>query len=417
MNVVTLILSLGSIGFFASRVFLPAFVTALTLRFGSQIPLVAHYGLLTHLHEHPSWFTSTPCLAVLGILSAVEILAQKHGEAQRLLHEIDVMIKPALAALNSFGVISATDAGFVQQVTHQAGFASGFIPLLAAIGTIWTSNARRQVMRAVVAHLGGTSLGRLISWLEELWVVFGMFLLILFPIFMLVIIAIAIGLLMMARWRFAALEESKRIPCVRCQTLIYPCAIACPKCQLPTTAPVAIGFLGQSKDYPAPDLARHPYRLAEKRRCPRCATQLLPRHPFRPCSACGHSVMGDPSFAAQYVDHVGRRVPAVLGICWLISSVPLLGMIVGVAYYRIALVEPFYQYLPIARRMLLQIGITVLTLVLVLFQWIPALGGLAIPILALISFVAYRHTYRAVMLARLVSNDPTKATIISAGTG
>ena len=117
--------------------------------------------------------------------------------------------------------------------------------------------------------------------------------------------------------------------------------------------------------------------------------------------------MGDPTFATQYVDHFGRRLPMVLGICWLISSVPILGMIVGVAYYRIALVEPFYQYLPIGRRMLLQIGITILTLVLVLLQWIPALGGLAIPV-ALISFLAYRHTYCAAMLARPVPQMSTQ---------
>jgi len=51
---------------------------------------------------------------------------------------------------------------------------------------------------------------------------------------------------------------------------------------------------------------------------------------------------------------------------------------------------------------LLQIGLTLLTLVMILFQWIPALGGLAIPLLALISFFAYRQTYRAAMFAHVV---------------
>ena len=36
---------LGSIGIFASRAFLPAFVTALLLRFGPQVPWLAHAGL------------------------------------------------------------------------------------------------------------------------------------------------------------------------------------------------------------------------------------------------------------------------------------------------------------------------------------------------------------------------------------
>jgi hypothetical protein len=403
MNVVAIILALGSIGFFASRAFLTAFVMALALRFGNQIPLVAHSGLLARMHGYPSWFTSNACLMVLGVLAVLEIVAQKSGEARRLLHEVDVMLKPALAALSALGVVSATDAGFVHQAVQHAGFESAILPLAAAAGTLWASVARRQVMRAVFDHLGGTSLGRLISWLEELWVVFGVFLLILFPIFMLAIIVLALGALMLARWRFSALEESKRLPCAGCGALVYPCAIACPSCKLAVARPRAIGFLGQSKAYPASDLARHPYRLAEKRRCPQCATRLAWRHPFKPCPACGHALMGDPSFATQYIGHVGRRLPAVLGICYLISSVPILGMIIGVVYFRIELVEPFYQYLPMGRRMMLSVGITLLTLMMVLLQWIPALGGLAIPVLALISFVAYRQTYRGVMLAHQAS--------------
>jgi hypothetical protein len=400
VNVVSLILALGSIGFFASRAFLTAFVMALTLRFGNHIPLVAHSGLLAHMHGYPSWFTSNASLTVLGVLAALEVAAQKSGEARRLLHEVDVGIKPALAALSSLGVISSMDANFVQQTVQHAGFENAILPLMAAGGTLWASRARRQVMRAVFDQFGGTSLGRLISWLEELWVIFGMFLLILVPIFMLAIIALALGGLMLARWRFAVLEDSKRLHCVRCQALMYPCAVACPSCKLPNDRPVAIGFLGQSKTYPAADPASQPYRLAEKRRCPQCATRLQPRHPFKPCSACGHAVMGDSTFAMQYIGHVGRRLPAVLGVCYLISSVPILGMIVGVVYYQIELVEPFYQYLPMGRQMMLSIGITLLTLTMVLLQWIPALGGLAIPVLALISFVAYRQTYRGVMLAR-----------------
>ena len=254
MNVMTLILSLGSIGFFASRVFLPAFVTALTLRFGSQIPLVAHYGLSNALHEHPSWFTGTPCLVVLASLSAVEILAQKHGEAAAASPR-DRRADQARTCGTEFVRRDRRNRRRVRPAGNPSG---GFRKRHHPLACRSRNNLDEQ--RQAAGHAGRRrpsrrdEPGRLISWLEELWVVFGMFLLILFPIFMLGIIAIAIGLLMLAGWRLAALEESKRIPCVRCQTLIYPCAVACPKCQLPTTSPVAIGFLGQSKDYPAPIL-------------------------------------------------------------------------------------------------------------------------------------------------------------------
>ncbi len=48
---------LGSIGVFASRAFLPAFVTALLLRFGPQLPWLAQSGLIPHIRDVPTWST------------------------------------------------------------------------------------------------------------------------------------------------------------------------------------------------------------------------------------------------------------------------------------------------------------------------------------------------------------------------
>jgi hypothetical protein len=48
----------GSTGIFSSRAFLPAFATALLLRFGPQVPWLAHAGLLPHVRGVPTWFTS-----------------------------------------------------------------------------------------------------------------------------------------------------------------------------------------------------------------------------------------------------------------------------------------------------------------------------------------------------------------------
>jgi len=45
MNPASLINGIGSIGLFSSRIFLPAFITALMLRFGPQVPVIEHLGL------------------------------------------------------------------------------------------------------------------------------------------------------------------------------------------------------------------------------------------------------------------------------------------------------------------------------------------------------------------------------------
>jgi hypothetical protein len=64
---------LGSVGVFASRAFLPAFVTAVLLRYGPHARWLAHAELLSHIRDVPMWFTSDTALVILGVLAALEI--------------------------------------------------------------------------------------------------------------------------------------------------------------------------------------------------------------------------------------------------------------------------------------------------------------------------------------------------------
>lgn len=86
MPVHSLIHSLGSIGVFPSRAFLPAFVAALLMRFGDSMPVVAQAGLAGTVHA-PSWFTCNTSLVVLGILSCLECWATKSSDVRELLDQ------------------------------------------------------------------------------------------------------------------------------------------------------------------------------------------------------------------------------------------------------------------------------------------------------------------------------------------
>ena len=121
---------LGSVGVFASRAFLPAFVTALLLRFGPQFPWLAHAGLLPHVQGIPTWFTSDATLVVLGFLAALELGAERSPEARMFLDEIHGYLKAGMAALTYLGVLNATERAAVGQVIHQAGL-SDFVPVVA----------------------------------------------------------------------------------------------------------------------------------------------------------------------------------------------------------------------------------------------------------------------------------------------
>jgi hypothetical protein len=412
MNLSALLQGFGSSGPFASRIFLPALLTALLLRFGPDIPLIHHLGLLSLVpHNQPTWFTSDISLIVLTGLSILEVVAQKNVEARRILTEFDIYLKPAMAALTCFGYLSSTDSSFIRSTIHQAGFGSAIWPVSSAFLTWRLSIIRKQVTTAVFDHLDGTHLDHLISWLEDAWAMFGTLLLVLFPVLMLVTVGLISGALMLLRQQLKAREEHARIACAGCSKPIYPSALACPSCRKSNPAPAEIGFLGQSKPYPATDLTNQPYRLVEKRRCPVCAAHRPPRQIAAPCQDCSSTDAADPAFTAAYTDYIGARVPVVLTVCFLMSLVPIVGLIVSSVYSRMELVLPFSQYLPLGKNFMLRWGIRILFLILVFLQLIPVLGGFVGPVMAYISYTAYRNSYRS-YASSLVRNDNASAAVV-----
>jgi hypothetical protein len=109
--------------------------------------------------------------------------------------------------------------------------------------------------------------------------------------------------------------------------------------------------------------------------------------------------MDDPRFARQYVAFIDRRAPLVCLACFLLGLVPVLGVIPGVILYRLEIVAPFRRYIPPGRNLVLRWGIRLVSLVLVAFQWVPLLGGLLLPAMALINYGAYRNAFKELALA------------------
>ncbi len=108
--------SLGSATFFASRAFVPAFVTALLLRIGPSLPWLEDQDLMQALPEAPHWFTSWASIGVLGLLSAVEMLSDKNSDARHALDEFGRFVKPIMAVLTALGLAGALDGDFAKQV-------------------------------------------------------------------------------------------------------------------------------------------------------------------------------------------------------------------------------------------------------------------------------------------------------------
>ncbi len=402
MHVTAVIQGIGSIGFFSSRAFLPAFVTVLLLRFGPEIPLLADCNIIQEIHGAPTWFTHSLTITLLGLLSAIELMATKSPEARQLLNEFDNYLKSGMSALTYLGVMSTADAEFVDGAVQQAGLIESTLTVVIAAGVFFASTIRGYILETVFEADEDDDLGiqGLMSWGEDLWVVTGLVFLVLFPIVMLLLIGIATGLLVLARKYAEHREETSKVPCIKCNEMIYPSAVACPTCKTKAKAPCKIGFLGQSKLEPVTDLIAHRFSLVENKRCPVCATRFKRRAAQQPCTACGHKLMGNEQFAQKYVEHIHERVPQVFLVTFLLSLIPVIGLIPGVIYYRMALVAPFRRYIPLGQAILLKWLLRFMFFVSIAFQWVPLLGGLVVPMNAMLSYWLYRTSYRRLVIRR-----------------
>ncbi len=395
MNLTLLIQAAGSVGVFAGRAFLPAFSTALLLRFGPEIPWIAQTGFLQHVRGVPTWYTRDAALVVLGILSALELAAVRFPEARSVLDEVHPYLKAGMAALTYMGLVSVSDRAVVGQVFGEAAMSDSLPALVVATCVFVASRVRAGIVGfwSVADEdddLGVRGLGR---WVEDLWSGLGPLALILFPLLTVAALGLAIALLIAFQRRAEARAEASKVPCHRCGQMIFPCALACPHCQAVVEAPRAVGLLGQVRTVPA-DPGKLPFDLVAVKRCPHCASRLKGRAVHQTCAVCGHRLMEDPRFARDYVSHIDRRLPLVIAACVMLGLVPLLGVIPAVIFYRLALVAPFRRYIPPGRNFVARWTVRILVVVLVAFQWVPVLGGLVVPLMALITYGTYRRAYR-----------------------
>ncbi len=386
---------LGSIGIFASRAFLPAFVTAVLLRFGPHATWLAHTGLIPYIRDVPTWFTSDTALVALGVLAALEMIAQRFPEAAGILAEVHDYLKTGMAILTYLGVLNATDHAAARQIINQAGMFDYFPVLAVGAGVYVATRVRAAVLGPLSEADEDDDLGLqgVIRWVEDFWSALGPVALILFPLLAISAFGLAALVLIVIERRLESRGERARVPCADCGQPIHASALACPHCHAPVKEPRDVGLLGQPKDRPA-DPRWLPFRLVAVKRCPVCATRLDRRSVSQVCGACGHRLMEDSDFARRYVGYLDRRVPQVLVVCFLVGLIPVLGVIPGVIYYRLAIVAPFRRYIPTGQGIVLRWLVRLAIIVLVAFQWVPVAGGFVVPSMALINYLAYRGAYR-----------------------
>ena len=291
---------IGSVGFFSSRAFMPAFVTALVLTYGPEMGFLGidDSRFFENVEVAEIWFTSDFAVMLLGLLAIVEFVVMHNPDLRAMVMEFEVYVKPIMAIITFLGFFGAIEPESLVVAVRQAAVTDVLAAGAVGAGVFTVSSKRRDLMALFMEADEDDEVGiqKLFSWGEDLWVLFGPWFLLLFPLLTVFLIGIGIALLYRARKRAEAREEQSKIPCAACDVPIFRSALACPSCDTETESPRAVGYLGQAKANRAADPDTHPYRLVEKKRCPVCATRFKKRKPRQACTACGHALMADPGY-------------------------------------------------------------------------------------------------------------------------
>lgn len=400
MDLSALIYGVSSCGFFPARAFVPAFATSLLMRFGNDLPLLRHLPVVAHTPDAPTWFTHGATLSVLGLLAVLEIIATKSDDVEEVLDLVTRTLKPAMAVFCCLGVLSVHDRQALESViapTLQAGLLDS-LWIVGAGGLVHYLTGLRADLRLLLRAADEDDdfgVRQALSWIEDAWTTFGMLMAIFYPIVMLCLLALVLGALRAIRWLLERREQRRMGACTACAGALYRCALECPACGHANTQPTGVGFFGQALDTPAPDREALRLRLAEKKRCPRCATRLPQRRPRQQCQGCGHDPFADAAFRQTYVDGIGRRQWSVLGLGFLCSLVPVIGLIPGLILVRQRLTSPLGRYLPVGRRFLARWALRLVFVLLLTIDWIPVLSGIVVPIIGWLSFHVYRRAFIA----------------------
>ncbi len=399
MDLNSLIYGLGISGLFASRAFLPAFISSVVLRWGDSFPFLKEIDFLQNLGgSEPSWFTNGYVITALGVLSLLEIGATKIPEAEEALESVSKYLKTGMVAATYFGFLSTADKSYIEGnlLAMQAGFFANIWGFISVANTYFTASIRSGIMELLYEADEDDSLGlrKIISWAEDAWAVIGFIWLILYPIVVLIILGILLGGAFLLKKYFHYKEERSKVACESCGAQNYPCGTECHSCHSPLPRPVTVGFFGQSKnDKPIENLETHKLRLTEKKRCPSCGTRMEDKDPHQTCRACGHELFKDPAFAKDYLAMVTSRLVPILLITLALSFIPFLGLVIGVIIYRVHLVAPFRRYIPLYRSFFLKWMIRIFFFILIAVQLIPGIGGVVVPLMALISYRSYRKSF------------------------
>lgn len=400
--------------FFATRPFLATFLIGLVVRF-------------TAILDGPDWFVSDTALIVMAALALIEIFGTK-TDLGRFLDEFTPVAKGIINfLLVLILVIPASAEGISSEPVWGFNFISGdgsslvgwgvalLWPLLSG-GSVWLlSWLRSSVLSAVIDLDEDDDLGvqGYFSWIEDIWTITGTLTALFFPLLALIVYgATLIGLLLVQRY-IVYIQEKRKISCHSCHSAMFSTALYCPVCHEPNMEPRAVGIFGQALDRRPTDPHLHHHNLIMRKRCPSCATRLTNRTIHQSCPTCGTVTFADAQSVDTYLERLQRALPKTLAICFAMSFVPILGILPGVIYYRLAFISSMRGYVRRRAIFFIRWGLIIFNIILVSVQWIPFVGALSIPIMCVTNYWVYQRMIRRAARRTFNQKESTQAQEVS----
>lgn len=398
--------TMSTIPLFASRPFLAAFVLGMLARYGGLLPFVEDSSGLAGLASAPEWFIHPYTLLVLGMLALLEIIATKNNEVRQLMRSVDSTFKAVVAFLITFSLVNGESIGILEGFATAAPgipLAAAFVdfeavlawivPFIMAAGVWFVAHIRGEILGLLMDsdqedHLG---LQNILSWAEDFTVVWGTFVVVLFPVLALIIAALTIGGLFATQKYLEHLDEQSKVACPTCGTLMYPTATRCHTCHTDNPNVMQPGWFGEVTTTPARNLSKQPIYLISHHRCPSCAVRLPKNTIQQSCPTCDTITFSNAADVNRYIRMMQKRLPFVLIVSVLLSAIPLVGLVPGIIFYRVALISSLQQYLPRTVGCLTNWPVRLLNIGLIALQPVPGLGVFALPLMVVSNFAIYQQ--------------------------
>jgi ribosomal protein L32 len=400
MTLIQVVAALGMIPLFASRTFLPAFLAGIFLTYPNVFPGME--GAVPV--PDGTMLTRTWMLVVLGVLSLLEILADKNRDIQSMMNNAVTYLKPLSYMLVSLGLIDNSS----MQILHEVQWA-GFDPMwiLFTFGMLavhWLASLRRDFIEFLedIDEDDNLFIGKIISWLEDSMVLFGFVLLIWSGILMVVIYAGLIALFVHIRKRQEKKLEQQKVECNQCGEKNVPFAVKCFKCGSPQAQVHSIGIFGQKKDSLITHIEKHQINLISHRKCPNCGNKLKSQKVFQSCDHCETQLFDSPSLKT-FTKSIDKKFYKIVGLSFLLGFIPIVGFIISAVLANIYLFSPYRKFIPKGSSFFTKLFIKFLTLLFFIFGVV--FGFIAAPAYCIMRYYIWKGKFKARVPSRTVTTE------------